>query len=373
MLETIRNADSLYYESGFHWRFGDSTYAIWMKKPGFVRLEASDYAKKRKGVLVGDGAVFWMFWLTGRPRFGGEDPGEYERNRLISFMRQVCPANKFSIAHQIDYLGVGMGMTILDPSVFHGYEDQMEPYLDGIRARGEEPVGDETCHVIEASFMDGQRIRQYWVARRDNLPRRLREIVRLNEDTVKEENWRKVSVDAHIPPGTFSWAPEPHWVEYCRPKLEDGLLKVGTPAPDFEHLLSDGTTFRLSRHRGKVVWLVFWRVGCQACRSEMVYLESVHQEYRDRGLIVIGFNCADKHEIVAEFLEKHSISFPTILDHSQAAIETFFTRYLNPDGPSGVPVNYIINKVGVIVDAWCDFLEDDDRGVRAVRSEIGAA
>ena len=375
MLETIKNATSLYYESEYRsivQGFERATYSIWMEKPGFVRLEAGGCSGKKKGILVGDGEVFWIFWPTGRPRFSGDDPVEHSRSRSISFIRHVCPANQFSIAHATGWFGVGIGMTIFEPSVFHGSEDQMDPYLDGVVAGGREPVHDEECHVIEASFMDGQRIRQYWLSKRNGLPRRLRQIVRVKEEIVTEEEWRNVSVDEHIPVDAFSWAPDPNWVEYHPPMLEEQLLKPGARAPDFEHLLADGTTFKLSGCRGKTVWLVFWRVGCQACRAEMVYLESVHREYRERGLVVVGFNCADKHEIVAAFMKKHGISFPTILDHSNAAIRTFFERYLKPDGPSGVPVNYIIRKDGIIADAWCDFAEEEDRGRRVLRAEIGA-
>ena len=45
------------------------------------------------------------------------------------------------------------------------------------------------------------------------------------------------------------------------PDIEEGLLKPGTVAPDFDLASADGSRLKLSNFRGQVVWLNKWRCG----------------------------------------------------------------------------------------------------------------
>ena len=52
----------------------------------------------------------------------------------------------------------------------------------------------------------------------------------------------------------------------------DYLVKVGDVAPDFSLPMTDGTTFTLSKQRGKVVMLQFTASWCGVCRREMPHI-----------------------------------------------------------------------------------------------------
>jgi len=80
----------------------------------------------------------------------------------------------------------------------------------------------------------------------------------------------------------------------------------------------------------------------------MFHLQEIHEKYKDKGLVILGFNCSDDKKIALEFLSKNSATFPNILDSSAAAIRTAFQGYR----VSGVPVSYIIDREGKVVDAW---------------------
>jgi len=368
MLETMRDAETIYYECEHQWeaqglKLGRCTYRIWMKKPNYVRIEASSYVGGNKGILVGDGEYFWIYWPAGRPFFPGTDTTEYERTRLSSYMRKPAPTGMHSIAHDVGLLGVGMSMTILEPSVFHGYNDPMEPYLDGVRGMGTESVGDEECHVIEASFMDHQRSRYIWLSKFDNLPRKLEEVVRLETGILKQEFWSDVSTNDDMPMEKFAWKPPQGWVQYQTPELEEGLLKVGVDAPDFEAISAEGETLRLSDYRGRVVWLVFWRVGCQGCRETLPILQRLYKKYQERDFVVLGFNCADKKKIAVDFLRELSVSFPNIIDASDGAQKVFYREYQRMRGRSAVPLTYVMDRDGKVVEAWYGF-DDDERRVQ---------
>ena len=269
MIEAMRQADSLSYESEYGMEIdgrdvGVCIYKAWLKKPNYARIEAIQDGKTT-GVLVLDGEELWIYWPPGRPQHSWEHEGEYakefRRTRFSSYMYKPAPPGMHSIGHEIGNLGAGIGMTILDPSTFHGYTDSLQPYLDGVRAIGAEKVGDEVCHVIEVSIMDGQRVWRLSVSRADNLPRKLEETIRVKSDIVRREHWTGVTVDGHMFLDKFAWKPPEGWVRWRMPPIEEGLLEPGTPVPDFALASINGETIRLSDYRGKVVWLYIWRAG----------------------------------------------------------------------------------------------------------------
>ena len=78
---------------------------------------------------------------------------------------------------------------------------------------------------------------------------------------------------------------------------------VGGEAPDFEVQTIDGETFKLSRQHGKVVLINIWATWCGPCVSEMPELDRLAQDYEDQ-LVVIGINCGESEQKVANFVEE---------------------------------------------------------------------
>jgi outer membrane lipoprotein-sorting protein len=266
MIEAMREADSLSYVSHYRWEaqgrtLGDCTYRAWLKKPNQFRIETESATRGEGGTLVGDGKHLWIFWPQGRPRFSSEDPEEGEATRLNSYMKKVTPLGGHSIGHEVVFLGAGMSMTILDPSTFHGYTDSLQAYVEGVRSLGTEKVGDEECDKIEVSIMKGQRSWYLWLSKRDHLPRKLKQIVRVSYDIVSNEEWSAVTLNADIPETKFAWNPPDDWTQWRLPSPEERLLKPGTEAPDFELASIDGQSIRLSDYRGRIVWFYVWRAG----------------------------------------------------------------------------------------------------------------
>jgi hypothetical protein len=268
MLATLRGARTLSWTSDYRWlgegalELGRCTYAARLAKPNRFRIDTIRSDGKKGGVLVGDGDELWMHWPNGRPFFSTEDPATRDEPRDNDYLQQAAPPGGHSIAHETGFLGAGMSMTVINPSAFHGCADSMQPHLDGVSGRGTAVApGGEECDVVVASFMNGQRTRELWLARRDCLPRYLREVVHVRFDIVTEETWSNVEIDAELPAELFAWAPPDGWRRWFKPDAEDRLLQPGEVAPDFELRGRGGGVIRLSALRGKVVWLNFWRVG----------------------------------------------------------------------------------------------------------------
>ncbi len=255
MIETMRNAESLSYKGDC----GNCTYTIWMKKPNYFRVETVNRQGTECGTLVGDGDHLWIYWPEGISPAWNEGYEDYTGAEV--YMKKTTPIGRHSIGHEVGWLRAGMGMTIIDPSTFHGYTDSLQPYLDGVRGWYSESIEGQECDVIEVSFMKRQRIWYIWLSKQDHLPRKLKEVVRVSRPLIGYEYWSDVTINAEIPDTKFVWSPPAGWQEWTPPDPAEKLLKPGVEAPDFELLLADETKIKLSDYRGKVVWFYIWRAG----------------------------------------------------------------------------------------------------------------
>ncbi|MHC4244139.1 MAG: redoxin domain-containing protein [Planctomycetota bacterium] len=254
---------------------------------------------------------------------------------------------------------------ILDPSIFHGHADSLAPYIDGIRSRGTDYVKKEECEVIEVSFMKAHLTRYFWISKKEHLPRRIKEIVRLANNKVVVEEFSDMTLNAKIPQQKFTWSPPEGWRQWEKPGPEDILLKPGTETPDFELLSVDGGKIKLSDYRGKVIWLYIWQCGSPSCREAMPHLQALSEKFKDKGLVILGFNCFDDKRIARNFMRENSVTFLNILDSSDAAEKVIFDGYKNRSGI--VSLSYIIDTKGKVVDAWSGYEEDNKRALAALK------
>lgn len=123
------------------------------------------------------------------------------------------------------------------------------------------------------------------------------------------------------------------------PKLE--AVKEPSAAPDFTLINPDGKKVSLKDFRGKVVFLNFWATWCEFCREEMPAMERLYQEFRGKGLEIVGVDVKDKRADALAFVKKLRVTYPIVLD---------------PDGEVGVlygafglPLSYLIDRKGMVV------------------------
>jgi peroxiredoxin len=91
----------------------------------------------------------------------------------------------------------------------------------------------------------------------------------------------------------------------------------------------------------------------------MVHLPEIFDQFNDEGLVILGFNCIDSKEIALNAIRQFGVTYPTIVDASDAANEVCFDVY----GAGYLPLSYIIDRDGKIVDAW--FGNHREKGNRA--------
>lgn len=113
-------------------------------------------------------------------------------------------------------------------------------------------------------------------------------------------------------------------------------------APDFSLEDMDGMDWTLSQLRGKVVMLNFWASWCPPCREEIPSMESVYQDLKDAGFVVLAINQWEEPDHVFSYMGQLEVypSFPILFDRDSSVSD----RY----GVKGLPTTLLIDRQGRI-------------------------
>lgn len=354
MNHTMRDAKSLSYTAVSNGLDGRATtYKIYLKKPHAFRVEVTNHLTKRTTMLVRDKDHLWIYWSGKRQVWEIDTVDSYGETQSDTFIKKAASATDYSITNEIASLGMAWYNLVWDPGLFHGHLDPHASFVDGVRSKGKDTVRGHLCDVIEISFMKAQRTRYIWLSRQDHLPRKIKEIDRLADNHVTVVRWSNVGLNHDIAPTMLTWSPPETSKPWHLPQPEASLLESGQAAPDFTLDSIDKEPLSLSDFRGKAVWLYLWQVGSPSCREEMPLLQSFYESCKDKGLVILGLNHTDDRRIAQFFLQTSQITFPNILDSSKAALKVTCEGY----GYRGtnMPLSYIIDREGRIVDAWYGF------------------
>ena len=126
----------------------------------------------------------------------------------------------------------------------------------------------------------------------------------------------------------------------CSPSSTPQGAEIGNVAPDFQLPNLDYETISLNELRGKPVILNFWATWCPACIDEMPYLQEIHEEYSDDGLMLLAIDVGESQSQVEKFLQSNNLSLPVLLDTSGVVAQKY--RILN------IPTTFFIDGDGVI-------------------------
>ena len=111
-------------------------------------------------------------------------------------------------------------------------------------------------------------------------------------------------------------------------------------ADDFTVTMVDGSSFRLSEHRGKTVLLNFWATWCPPCREEMPALERLYRQHKDRGLVLVAISIDADPKIVPPYVKGSKLTFPIALDPK--------AEIANKYGVRALPSSFVVDRQGTM-------------------------
>lgn len=97
----------------------------------------------------------------------------------------------------------------------------------------------------------------------------------------------------------------------------DAAIEVDDEAPDFTLRDLDGKEYKLSEVlEESIVLLDFGRFTCLPCRDTAVMLETLHEEYKDKGVRIFQVNLDGPRaeSVIPKAKEELGVTFPVLLD-----------------------------------------------------------
>ncbi len=128
---------------------------------------------------------------------------------------------------------------------------------------------------------------------------------------------------------------------------------------------------KLSQLKGKVVLLDFWTYSCINCIRTLSSLNKLHEQYKDKGLIIIGVHSPEfefEKEIVnvEKAVKKFGIEYPVALDNNLVTWHNYDNSYW--------PAHYLIDQGGKVVytrfgEGQYDVLDNNIRSLLKLSQE----
>ncbi|CAJ1505495.1 TlpA family protein disulfide reductase [[Mycobacterium] burgundiense] len=84
---------------------------------------------------------------------------------------------------------------------------------------------------------------------------------------------------------------------------------------------------RLTDFTGKIVVINVWGSWCAPCRTETPELETISEEYRDRGVQFLGIDVRDRREAARDFVTDRRVSYPSIFDPEMRTLIALARNY----------------------------------------------
>jgi thiol-disulfide isomerase/thioredoxin len=128
----------------------------------------------------------------------------------------------------------------------------------------------------------------------------------------------------------------------CSRDAPKGVVRVGSPAPEYATRALGGDSVSLAALRGKVVLLNVWATWCHPCRDEIPQLEALHRQYVTEGLAVVGVSVDNggMDDGIREFVRDFKMTYAVWLDPDERVSTKFLTI--------GVPETFLIDRAGII-------------------------
>lgn len=145
-----------------------------------------------------------------------------------------------------------------------------------------------------------------------------------------------------VPDTLFTFTPpqSAHAVSSVRMQEVQPKAIVGTEAPDFTLQDTASHSVNLRELRGKVVIVDFSASWCGPCRAQMPYLQRLHHDLANKGLVVLGLDVGEDVEDVKQFAAQESYTFTLLLGAEPDIAAKYYVE--------AYPTTFVVDRQGRI-------------------------
>jgi cytochrome c biogenesis protein CcmG/thiol:disulfide interchange protein DsbE len=136
----------------------------------------------------------------------------------------------------------------------------------------------------------------------------------------------------------FFFAPESWWQFGVSPVDQRKAASGNFTLPKLE-----GGEWNFSEQRGKVVVVNYWATWCPPCRIETPGLVNVANEYKSRGVEMVGVSMDENTSDIPPFVEKYKMPYQILLPGSDPNAGA---------GGMGLPTTFLYDKNGKLAKTY---------------------
>ena len=115
---------------------------------------------------------------------------------------------------------------------------------------------------------------------------------------------------------------------------------VGEPAPEVALQMLDGTAFKLSEQKGKIVVLDFWATWCAPCMQTMPLVEKAVKQFDPEQVKLVSVNLQESAQQIQPVLERYQLNVSVALDIDGVAAARYEAK--------AIPQLVIVGSDGVV-------------------------
>ena len=123
------------------------------------------------------------------------------------------------------------------------------------------------------------------------------------------------------------------------PINDSSEVRMLEKAPDFEFILEDGTSKKLSDYKGQVLYISFWASWCAPCLKNFKKYEATRTELEKMGVVLLNISVDQTQEAYKNLLIKQPIIGANAWTSEKARIQEAYELF-------AVPTYHIITKEG---------------------------
>jgi len=104
----------------------------------------------------------------------------------------------------------------------------------------------------------------------------------------------------------------------------------------------NGAPVKISDYAGKVILLNYWATWCGPCRLEIPGFIELYDQYKDKGLVILGVSTDDDPETLRDYAKEMKMNYPVLVGRENDEL-------LDAFGPLfGLPTSYVIGRDGSV-------------------------